>query len=471
MAAIDPTAKPLNKDGPGRSTLKILRRSQMDIFEDEAEESSGEESESDDSNEESESENAGKKGTPKKASKAAAAKALKEAADNEMEVDGIKDEDEDDKTKGSGLEPYVLCTLDPAKVWPGYSTHRNQADFKQHYQQPLELTLNEEEPIYFRVTGDYSVFLTGNYLTEENDFEGDSEDSDYDQEPSEDEMMYGQGIDTDSESDELDDLEDPRIKEIDTGDEDEDEEEEEQKPKKLTKAEKKADKKALKRSAPESNDGEDVIARLIRLSDKLSGAKDVKDGGEQKLSKKQLKKLKANNGKAVDASVDTPEGKKKVQFAKVLEQGPTPSPAKDKKAEPKKESKSTTRIVDGIIIEDKKLGTGPQAKKGNRLGMRYMGKVQGSDKLFDKNVKGKPFQFNLGKSEVIKGWDIGLVGMQVGGERRITIPAVYAYGKKELPGIPKNSTLVFDGKYPPSLFPTCWGCWLTDWTVKLIEIK
>jgi FK506-binding nuclear protein len=62
------------------------------------------------------------------------------------------------------------------------------------------------------------------------------------------------------------------------------------------------------------------------------------------------------------------------------------------------------------------------------------------------NKKGKPFAFKAGKGEVIKGWDIGVVGMAVGGERRLTIPAKLAYGSKSLPGIPGNSTLVFDVK-------------------------
>lgn len=61
------------------------------------------------------------------------------------------------------------------------------------------------------------------------------------------------------------------------------------------------------------------------------------------------------------------------------------------------------------------------------------------------NKSGKPFSFKLGP-DVIKGWEIGLQGMRVGGERRITCPPSKAYGSKALPGIPANSTLIFDVK-------------------------
>ena len=64
-------------------------------------------------------------------------------------------------------------------------------------------------------------------------------------------------------------------------------------------------------------------------------------------------------------------------------------------------------------------------------------------KVFDQS-SGKPFSFHLGKGEVIKGWDIGVQGMRVGGKRRITCPAAAAYGKKGTQGIPGGSTLVFD---------------------------
>ena len=98
-----------------------------------------------------------------------------------------------------------------------------------------------------------------------------------------------------------------------------------------------------------------------------------------------------------------------------------------------------------MTIDDKKLGTGPAAKKGDRVGMRYIGKLK-DGKVFDSNKKGKPFSFKLGVGEVIKGWDIGIVGMAVGGERRVTVPAHLAYGSRGQPGIPANSQLIFDVK-------------------------
>jgi FK506-binding nuclear protein len=69
-----------------------------------------------------------------------------------------------------------------------------------------------------------------------------------------------------------------------------------------------------------------------------------------------------------------------------------------------------------------------------------------TNKLPAANKKGPPFSFTLGTGEVIKGWDIGIQGMSMGGERRITIPAHLAYGNKAKPGIPANSKLIFDIK-------------------------
>jgi FK506-binding nuclear protein len=253
-----------------------------------------------------------------------------------------------------------------------------------------------------------------------------------------------------SEDDELDGLDDPRITEVDT--------DEEEAPKLVD-----ASKKSKKRAAESEDDA--------TLDDLIS-----KTNGDAKLSKKQAKKLKKNDGQAVAGAAepqkkaekveksDTPSSdKKKVQFAKNLEQGPTGSPKVDAKPEAKKEAAKGPRTVSGVIVDDKKEGKGKAAKKGDRVEMRYIGKLK-NGKVFDcefsssystspqtdnhaANKKGKPFSFKLGVGQVIKGWDVGVAGMTAGGERRLTIPAAMAYGKKGAPpDIPPNSDLIFDIK-------------------------
>ncbi|ELU39280.1 FKBP-type peptidyl-prolyl cis-trans isomerase domain-containing protein [Rhizoctonia solani AG-1 IA] len=100
----------------------------------------------------------------------------------------------------------------------------------------------------------------------------------------------------------------------------------------------------------------------------------------------------------------------------------------------------------GVVIEDKTVGSGSVAKSGKKIGMRYIGRLK-NGKVFDSNTKGKPFFFTLGKGEVIKGWDEGIQGMLVGGERVLTIPAAKGYGKRGAPpDIPPNSELIFEVK-------------------------
>ena len=100
----------------------------------------------------------------------------------------------------------------------------------------------------------------------------------------------------------------------------------------------------------------------------------------------------------------------------------------------------------GLIIEDALVGEGTKVKAGKKVLVRYIGKLT-SGKVFDENTKGKPFAFKVGAGEVIKGWDMGVVGMHVGGTRKLTIPAALAYGKKGAPpDIGPNATLVFEIK-------------------------
>ncbi|KAI5306384.1 peptidylprolyl isomerase fpr4 [Ascosphaera pollenicola] len=444
MAAIDPEQAPHYEDEaatnkPARATLKIVRIPALDDPDDEDDEDYSDDEEDLSEEDSEEDENVGPS-DPGKAKKARQAAKLADLMDEDDDEDESNDDDEvdlksaisklikgkgkatdedDDSVSDEGLdlEETVICTLNPDN----------------HCQQVLDFTVSEDERIMFKVTGTHAVYVSGNYIMPADplprDDYDDSEDEEEDSEDDDDNYDLPPGFDEldlmdedDSESDELDNLENPRVQEITS----EDEKEEQQKSKK--------EKKAL----PASNEKKDKKGKNKRSADE--------ENLDEMISKEDKKKVKKNDGKAAPV-----EEKKKVQFAKNLEQGPTPSPPvkKDEKKEEKKPEQKpatpTVREVQGVLIDDRKIGTGKVAKKGNTVAMRYIGKLE-NGKIFDSNKSGKPFSFKLGSGEVIKGWDIGVPGMSVGGERRITIPAHLAYGKRGVPGIPPNATLKFDIK-------------------------
>ena len=96
-----------------------------------------------------------------------------------------------------------------------------------------------------------------------------------------------------------------------------------------------------------------------------------------------------------------------------------------------------------MTVEDIKVGSGKTAAAGNTLSMEYTGTLTDGS-VFDSNVGGQPFTFSLGSGQVIPGWDSGLVGMKVGGKRRLIIPPDMGYGDRGAGGkIPPGATLVF----------------------------
>ncbi|KAK7053399.1 peptidylprolyl isomerase fpr3 [Paramarasmius palmivorus] len=155
-----------------------------------------------------------------------------------------------------------------------------------------------------------------------------------------------------------------------------------------------------------------------------------------------------------DATSEKPASKaeKKSKKQKVSADGEKADTAdksekKEKKEKAKDDKKPKEReLPGGLKVKDSKVGTGPAAKKGQTLGMRYIGKLQ-NGKVFDSNTKGKPVgDRDACSGEVIKGWDEGLVGIQVGGERVLTVPPAMGYGKRGTEDIPGNSTLTFEVK-------------------------
>ena len=103
------------------------------------------------------------------------------------------------------------------------------------------------------------------------------------------------------------------------------------------------------------------------------------------------------------------------------------------------------RVLEGVKIEDLKVGTGAEAKKGDTIEVHYTGWLKSNQKKFDSSVGGEPFSFKLGAGMVIKGWDEGFGGMKVGGKRKLTIPAHLGYGKRGAgDDIPPDADLVFE---------------------------
>lgn len=96
-----------------------------------------------------------------------------------------------------------------------------------------------------------------------------------------------------------------------------------------------------------------------------------------------------------------------------------------------------------VQIKEIKVGKGAVAKTGDVVTVDYTGTFT-DGKKFDSSVGREPFTFHLGAQEVIKGWDQGVVGMKVGGTRKLTIPYQLAYGEEGRPPvIPPKSTLIF----------------------------
>ncbi|KAF9647311.1 hypothetical protein BDM02DRAFT_3188052 [Thelephora ganbajun] len=297
-----------------------------------------------------------------------------------------EEEHEDGKVASMVTKEVILGSLTPGKI----------------EQAAVDLILDQEDEYVFEVIGKNPIHIIGNYIRDSNLPWSDGED----ESDNEDAFHLGE-VSSDVEIDPA---------ELDGIGSDEDELE---------------DDSARFEEVVEEPKGKK------RTADKMDA--DEKSPHPTKVQKKAAKKQKGENGVAIpkeDSVKETKEEKKKEKKEK------------EEKKEKKKEGKAAGDVKGlegGVQIRDVKAGNGPGAQKGQSVKMRYIGKLT-DGKVFDSNTKGKPFAFRLGAGEVIKGWDVGIVGMKAGGERELTIPAPMAYGKRKMSDIPPNSTLKFEVK-------------------------
>ncbi|HEX5107566.1 MAG TPA: FKBP-type peptidyl-prolyl cis-trans isomerase [Vicinamibacterales bacterium] len=111
-----------------------------------------------------------------------------------------------------------------------------------------------------------------------------------------------------------------------------------------------------------------------------------------------------------------------------------------------------TNNITELVSSDGLVGSGAEAAAGRRVTVHYTGwlydegREDRKGKKFDSSRdRNEPFAFRLGAGEVIRGWDVGVAGMKVGGHRTLTIPSEMGYGRRGAGGvIPPNAILVFD---------------------------
>lgn len=105
----------------------------------------------------------------------------------------------------------------------------------------------------------------------------------------------------------------------------------------------------------------------------------------------------------------------------------------------------TETTASGLQYVDMKPGSGASPQAGQTAVVHYTGWLVDGKKFDSSRDRGKPFEFKVGRSQVIKGWDEGVAGMQVGGVRKLIIPPALGYGAAGAGGvIPPNATLTFE---------------------------
>ena len=132
--------------------------------------------------------------------------------------------------------------------------------------------------------------------------------------------------------------------------------------------------------------------------------------------------------------------------ADLLPSAETPSPMTEENLAEEAPTEETLVTTDsGLQYVDITEGTGAMPQAGQRVTVHYTGTLEDGTKFDSSRDRGRPFTFQIGVGQVIKGWDEGVSTMRVGGQRKLVIPAELGYGSRGAGGvIPPNATLIFD---------------------------
>ncbi|XP_065194285.1 uncharacterized protein LOC135825604 [Sycon ciliatum] len=352
---------------------------------------------------------------------------------------------------------HTLCTLRPMVC----------------EQQMLDLAIAPDQPIEFAVSGAHQVHLSG-MLSFEND--SDSDDGEYESASEEDDdIMHGLRFEDDSDDEDDEGLGDASYgtmalaamaqgQDFDDGDDSEDDEEwgdddeedddeeddetdeddsDEDGPRiqELTAEELEAFQKSQQQANRVKREKKPVAAAAKKPAADKTPVK-----AASKADKSPAKSLKSpavkhdDNGEPLAKRKPVPAESPKPQETKKAQQSPAAKDTKPQQQQPQQQIK----LPGGMTAKTIKGGNGKAVKPGARVFVRYRGRLAQNGREFDSNMTGKPFQFRLGKGEVIKGWDEGVKGMKAGEVRELKIPPALAYGSRGAPpSIPGNSTLLF----------------------------
>ncbi|CAL8148800.1 unnamed protein product [Orchesella dallaii] len=260
------------------------------------------------------------------------------------------------------------------------------------------------------------IYNGGTHDDEDDDLDDDDEDSDSDSALGDDEInelkqLFQKGKYNPKTGGKLPEEDESDLELLDDDDEEEGDEESEDDDSEELGVNSKQNPKAT--STPEIKSIEDSTNSTPRQQCKNDNKKERK--GERNL-------------KAVSQTLKTPENK--TLNLKTQSAGHTPM---------------KTFTKGGVLVNDIRIGIGQVAKLGKMVTVYYVGRLKQNNKKFDASEGGPGFRFRLGKGEVIRGWDLGVEGMKVGGKRKLVIPAQLAYGKRGAPpDIPPNATLIFE---------------------------